>query len=236
MKFCSDCGAYFDDSTDICSFCGEKLDPMGELPPKISIKRNEAVEDEMPVKNAEPLPDFIQQSGRTLIINGFIRDTNSQELLQSKLTKLIHAVFSGEPYQFSHTSVITTLRVEEYPENNGLVVRARDVMVYGSIKGQLISGDDVTISAVQKGKTLVAKRIFNHSVDSVIKTQPSVSAWLIRAFAIALILCVSLIVYGLVTADYDAIGKAITDTISSLLPALVLGGVAYYYIRKKLKR
>lgn len=236
MRFCSECNLYFEDSVDICSSCGEKLDPVNTSSVNTEIKRTDVVRETIVRERVESNPVFMQGTGRNIRINGTVREINSQEISQSKFAKFVRAAFFDEPYQLGEKSVVTILRVEEFATTYGVPLHARDITIYGSVMGILALGDDVTIETKSRNGRLIAKKIFNHSVDADIRLKYSVSSKIIKSFLIALLFCVAILIFGLVTADYNAIGLAITNTVSSLLPTLALGGTAYYYVKKKLKR
>lgn len=244
MKRCEECNAVYEDSFDICPTCGGKLDDFnqGTRRESSSAQNNYSDFNSGRVNHSETSYSqdsdsyiFEQNDGNKLIINGAIAESNTQQYYQSKFTKVLQALISGEPYQFSHTTFVTIFRVEEhtqrgYPEN------ARDITLYGNMQNVFAVGDDVTVEVKQRGNRYIAKRIYNHTINSDVRIQPNLPAGVIRFIALAIVTLVISLVYSVATADYGSIANAFAGLISSFLPAIVVVGIVVYIIKTYFKK
>lgn len=240
MKYCPECNAVYENNLDVCPTCGEPLEryqPSRRNIPDEYIhnpNREENINDSSN-NNINSTYTFEQQSGFSVIINGAVAETNTQQYYQSKFAKYFQSLISGEPYQLSHTTFATVFRVEEhvvrgYPEN------AADIMLYGNVLNIFAVGDDVTVTAKRRGNRLIAKRVFNHSINANVKLQPYIPALVIRLFTVLVLVIIAMIAYGLLTADYAAIGSAIMAFIGSILPTILTIGILWYIIKTVFKR
>lgn len=240
MKWCPGCNAVYEDTFSRCPACGSGLEPILEHQAQTGYEqgRNErsSGRNREGYSEANTADQFFESFGRKITVNGEIADVSTQQLYQSKFTKLVRALFSGEPYQLSHTSFITIFRVEErvdrgYPEN------AADFTLFGSLQNLLSPGDDVTVRATQKRHRYIARQVYNHSINALVRVTPNIPAWIVRVFALLLLAAVVFAVVAIVSIDYSAIGNAIEAAILSILPtALIVGAIVYYIvssIRKK---
>lgn len=233
MKRCPECNAIYEDGLDVCPTCGERLETFRSTS-RPQQRRTEPAPEPTYIRDnfsersqGSNTYTFEQVSGNRVVINGAVAESSTQQYYQSKLTKLFRALFSGEPYQLSHTTFVTIFRVEEhttvgYPEN------ARDITLFGGMQNIFAVGDDVTVTAKRKGSRLIATDIYNHSINGNVRIQANIPAGLIQFFALLILAAVVFLVYGLATADYAAMGSAaasgIASLISRLLPlALVIG-------------
>ena len=177
MKKCPECCAIFEDSIDVCPTCGEQLENYVN-----SSKKEEKRKQEKPQVN-----DYINSRqrdnnayvferniGNDVEINGSVVESSTQQYYQSKFTKIVQALFSGEPYQLSHTTFVTVFRVEEHT-TRGYPERARDITLYGNMQNIFAVGDDVTVTASRKGNRYVAKNVYNHSINEDVRIQPYIS-------------------------------------------------------------
>lgn len=211
MKRCPECNAIFEDSIDVCPTCGERLDPFWG-----TSKKEKPDESPKPnvIEHAQNSPYVFEQTqGNYVIINGSVAETSTQQYYQSGFTKIIHALFSGEPYQFSHTTFVTIIRVEEHT-NYGYPENARDITLYGNMQNVFAVGDDVTVTAQRQGNRIIAKDIYNHSIDDRVHIQPYISATIIRVIAL---LCVVLLLFLIVSIDFKAVFTAIIGIIAMVV-------------------
>ena len=244
MKRCEECNAVYEDSFDICPTCGGKLDPFSQGTRRgVSSEQNyydglnqnrEHVTEE---KNNQPNDsyNFEQVDGNKITINGAVAESNTQQYYQSKFTKILQALFSGEPYQFSHTTFVTIFRVEEHTQR-GYPEHARDIILYGNMQNVFAVGDDVTVEAKQRGSRYIAKRIYNHTINSEVRIQPNLPASAIRFIALAIIAIIVGLLYSIATADYGSIANAFASLISSFLPIIVVVGIVVYIIKTHFKK
>lgn len=224
MKRCSLCNAVYDDPYGLCPTCGVPLNNITEGAGRLS-------ESNAPVQNLSPdyrnrqdtqtstIP-FYERSSSNHIFNGAVAEVSTQQFYQSKSTKVIRALFSGEPYQLSHTSYITILRIEEhslrrYPE------QAQDIVLFGGVQNVFAPGDDLTIRAKRKGKRYVARRIFSHSIDRNIRIEGNIPAGVIRVLSLILIAALVWIIHGILSIDYSAVGQGILRFFTSLIPTVL---------------
>lgn len=239
MKRCSLCNAVYDESHAICPTCGVRLNNImegtGRLP-----------ETNTPVQSLSPdyrnrqdtqtstIP-FYERSGSNHIFNGAVAEASTQQYYQSKSTKVIRALFSGEPYQLSHTSYITILRIEEhslrrYPE------QAQDIVLFGGVQNVFAPGDDLTIRAKRKGKRYVAQRIFSHSIDRTIRIEGNIPAGVIRVLSLILIVALVWIIHGILSIDYLAAGQGILRFFISLIPTALTIWLLWLLIKSFFKK
>ncbi|HCS10416.1 MAG TPA: hypothetical protein DIV40_03060 [Clostridiales bacterium] len=242
MKLCPECNVVYENNLDVCPTCGARLENFGGgHHPNSSIKNQSSFESANEnTRQADNTGDnsayiFEQHLRGGIVINGSVAEANTQQYYQSKLTKFLHAVFSGEPYQFSHTSFVTIFRVEEHTIR-GYPEQARDITLYGNMQNIFAVGDDVTVTAQRKGSRLVAKRVFNHSINSNVRIQPYIPASVIRAFFLIAVTAIVSILYSLINADYSAIGSGITALISTFLPTLFIIGITWNFIKGFFKK
>ncbi len=210
MKRCSLCNAVYDDSYGTCPTCGVRLNSLTEGADRL-VNSNVTVHN-VPLNNGNRQNaqstsiQFYERSGSTHIFNGALAEVSTQQYYQSKSTKLIRALFSGEPYQLSHTSYITILRIEEhalrrYPE------QAQDVVLFGGVQNVFAPGDDLTIRAKRKRNRYVAKRIFSHSIDRNIRIEGNIPAGVIRFLFLILVAAIIWAIHGIASIDYLAFGN-----------------------------
>ena len=118
MKWCHECNAVYEDSFSRCPACGTRLVPMQEYHEPASYgseqQRESSYNRTRNHYQERSALRFIESAGSRITVNGEIADVSTQQLYQSKFTKVVRALFSGEPYQLSHTSFITIFRVEEH--------------------------------------------------------------------------------------------------------------------------
>lgn len=221
MKRCSLCNAVYDDSYGTCPTCGVRLNSLTEAAEHLAnsnVTVHSASLNNGSRQNAQASSiQFYERSGSTHIFNGALAEVSTQQYYQSKSTKLIRAVFSGEPYQLSHTSYITILRIEEhalrrYPE------QAQDIVLFGGVQNVFAPGDDLTIRAKRKGNRYVAKRFFSHSIDRNIRIEGNIPAGLIRFLFLILAAAIIWAIHGIVSIDYLAAGQGILRFFTSLIP------------------
>lgn len=198
MKRCSNCkdNTVYEANLILCPECQSVLEPIpggrrAETPPDMP----PAYQPSLP-SSPEPEHTFETRRGRRVILNGAVAEISPRQYYPNRISKLVMAIFAGEPYQFGHTSIVTTLRVEEHT-TTGLPARGRDVIIFGNLQSTLVPGDDVEVTASIRGgrhRGLVARRIYNHTTDSVARVQPHISAAFFRILllVIALPLCMIL--------------------------------------------
>lgn len=238
MKRCGECNAIYEEQYDICPTCGEKLEFYTQSSSGSGTRNTYTQREEVPRSSTENPQHsaerssyvFEQQDGANVIINGAVAEANTQQYYQSKFTKIIQALFSGEPYQLSHTSFVTIFRVEEhtlrgYPEH------ARDITVYGNTQNLFAVGDDVTVEAKRRGNRYIAKRIYNHSIDSNVHIQPYIPAGVIWGILIAIIALIIMLISSL-----PAIGDGIIKLIGSLMPIIVVVAIFWYIFSSFFKK
>lgn len=234
MKHCRNCEVDVDNSFNLCPYCGQTLtstqairDGVGETPIHSS---TDGPSDRTHI-SAEP-PSFQTVEGRDITFNGQIVDSNTQQYYQSKLTKIIQAVFYGEPYQLSHTTFVTAFRIEEHVQH-GFAEQARDIVVYGQLQNVLSAGDDVTVVARREGDRLVAKSIVNHSSEAqVIPHGGIISAGLVRAAVIIpLAILIMLLIELMLTPS-----NVIVSTLANILWPIILIGAGIAWVKGKFKR
>lgn len=238
MKQCPECNLIYEDNMDVCPNCGSVLQSFE--PQRTNNARNITINPYDSVrKGVTSVNDrtytFESVSGRTYTINGSVAESSTQQYYQSKFTKFFHAIFSGEPYQLSHTTFVTVFRVEEQVRS-GFPMNARDIVLYGEMQNLFAVGDDVTVTARRKGSRLVARRVFNHSIDSLIRVQPYIPAGVIRGFSLATLLLLGVLLYMITHIDYAALGSRIVSLIAAFVPALVGIGLIWLMIRSFFKR
>lgn len=235
MKKCPECCAIFEDSIDVCPTCGEQLENYVNSSKKEENKKQEKpqVNDYINSRQRDNNAYVFERNiGNDVEINGSVVESSTQQYYQSKFTKIVQALFSGEPYQFSHTTFVTVFRVEEHT-TRGYPERARDITLYGNMQNIFAVGDDVTVTASRKGNRYVAKNVYNHSINEDVRIQPYISAAVIRTVAIIIAALVLYVIIGLLTADYAAIGASIMNFFVSLLP-LGFGIWILWYLLKGL--
>ncbi len=246
MKRCNLCNAIYDDSHNICPTCGvrlvtlsaseKKIDQRGQQPPNVgcydySTDYNSGDTD----PRSEPAYHFIEQDGSIVVFNGAVAEANTQQFYQSKFTKIIRAVFSSEPFQLSHTSYLTVFRVEEHSINN-YPEQAQDIVLFGGIQNVFAPGDDVTVRAKRKGNRYIAKSIYNHSINSNVRLEANIPAGVVKFLFWALVLAVFWIIYSIATMNYAAIGQAIFQFITSLIPTILTIAILWYIIKAFFKK
>lgn len=229
MKRCPDCNTIFENSVDVCPSCGVTLEnyvmPTPHTSSNVQTHITRATDSTANYQPTGSTYEFERIEGRNIVINGAVAEMTTQQYYQSRFTKFVRAVFSGEPYQLSHTSFVTIFRVEEhtvgsYPE------QAHDIVLYGSLQNVFAVGDDVTITARRHGNRLVARNVYNHSIDSQVRIQPNIPAAVIRLLAIIIAVTLVVLLYSICTADFAALGTWLKSLIGALLPvALVVWGL-----------
>lgn len=240
MKWCPNCNVAYEDGYSQCPACKARLEPMRgassewrETPPNYYPNDSGSQYVHRP-SGSENYP-FVEKSGRSIIVNGEVADLSTQQLYQSRFTKIVRALFSGEPYQLSHTSFITIFRVEEHVDR-GYPEKALDFTIFGSLRNLLSPGDDVSVTAKQKGHRYIARHIYNHSTDSPMRITPNISATVIRILFLLFLIAIAATVILIASIDYSAIGNAIEAAILSILPAAIMIGAIVYYIVHSIRR
>jgi len=238
MKRCPECNAIYEDRLDVCPTCGEPLEPYAPQTVRTPRSQQQTPESQLPRQQNAFVPpqqphygteqnhgnnspyEFEQRRGGNIIINGSVAEAHTQQFYQSKFTKVVQSFFSGEPYQLSHTSFVTIFRVEEHTMR-GYPEHARDITIYGNMQNIFSVGDDVTVTARRKGNRLIARNVYNHSINGNVRIQPNVPAGFIRALVLLAIVLVVMAVRAVLTANYAAIGMAVGSAVTSLLVGLI---------------
>lgn len=232
VKRCPECELIYEDDMDVCSSCGEKLEPYHPEQPVTSREEpEEAYRDPGVVVRNDPVEEnhgFLDEIGNSYIINGTVSEINTQQYYQSRLTKVIQALIAGEPYQLSHTTFVTLFRVEERTQT-GYPAQARDITLYGNMQNIFATGDDVTVTARRKGTQYVARNVYNHSVDSPIRLQPYISANVIRVIMLIALFLLGYLIYSLVTADYSSL-------LAAVMPLIIGIAIIWYMVKPLFKR
>lgn len=197
MKYCPDCQIEFEDGETICCYCGMPLKKRNENVMAVD-NHNDLRNEQKAISSVNIFPNiqFIRSYGffnRNVEINGVAESVHPVQYYQNKLTKFIRAVFSGEPYQFGHTTFENLIRINELmPE--GYSKQAIDVVLYGNLQSVIAEGDDLRIEAVRKGNRLVAKRIYNNATNSYIHVQPNIHASFIRAIIALIVFSICILI------------------------------------------
>jgi len=245
MRRCPECRTVYEEGTNLCPDCGEptiRISP-SERAAGPARQSGESIRSTTPAFDASRQNNsgndtthvFMQRSGFGYTINGAIAESQTQQYYQSKLTKIVRAVFSGEPYQLAHTSHATIFRVEEhvtrgYPEN------ACDVTLYGNMKNIFAVGDDVTVTAKRKGARMVARRVYNHSINNYVGIQPNIPAGVIRFFTLLVVIVLINLLNVIINADYSAIGNGLMSLISGILPTAATIAIIWFLVKKIFRR
>ena len=238
MKRCPECMVFFEDNLDVCPTCGERLESWNNTDQPNSRKEPIHLHNDHGTaeENSSTNPYvFETASGNSIIINGAVAEVSTQQYYQSKFTKFFQALVSGEPYQLSHTSFVTIFRVEEHT-SVGYPEQARDITLYGNVQNIFAAGDDVTVTARRTGNRLVARNVYNHSIDSDVRVQPNIPAGVIRFFAMLMLVAVIIVLHALFTADYAAMGNVIVALISSALPVIITLWILWYLVKSFFKK
>lgn len=225
MKRCQHCNVFYEDRFELCPTCGERLCQVDD--------RDDVGEGAAPFSHTESTGHrsdhrnsitFEETRGADVIINGAVAESSTQQYYQSKFSKFIRALFSGEPYQLSHTTLETVFRVEEHVEY-GYPEQARDITLYGNAQNIFAVGDDVTVTARRVGERLIARKILNHSINSEVHVQPNIPAGVVRLFMFFAFLIVAVVIYKITAVDYAAvgsnIGKALLSCLYAILPTII---------------
>lgn len=238
MKWCPSCNAVYEDSFSRCPACGAQLEAMTE---QTASNANSGDTDfstsYQPNHQSQSNQSghFMDGAGSRVVVNGEIADVTTQQLYQSKFTKIVRALFSGEPYQLSHTTFITIFRVEEHT-NRGYPERAADFTMYGTLQNLLSPGDDVTIQAKRKRSRYIARRVYNHSTDSYVRATPNIPAGVVRMLFLLLLATIIFAIAAILSIDYSAVGRAIVSAFLSILPTLIVLWVIVSFFIGSIKR
>lgn len=251
MKHCGHCDVDVDNSFNLCPYCGQALTTVGagssprpqqgptagqqatsgQATATYRTQDSRSAGTHSPYSSAESIP-FQSAMGGDIVFNGQVVESSTQQYYQSKFTKVVQAVFHGEPYQLSHTTFVTVFRIEEHVQH-GFAEQARDIVVYGQLQNVLSAGDDVTVVAHHEGNRLVAKSIINHSSEAqVIPHGGIISAGIVRAavlipLAILLILLIALI---------STPSSVIVGTLLNIFWPIILIGAGIAWLKGKFKR
>lgn len=167
--------------------------------------------------------------------NGIVSQINTFQNRQSVFGKLMHTLFTGEPYQFGPIAYTTIFRVEEMATNR-FAERARDVVIYGNIQSLLALGDDVTVTAVRRGDRYIAKRIYSNTTDSLVRVPHEMSAGVVRFMALVLVGLIAMIIVGITTADYSQIGQFFSKILDKLFVLIIVVVIIWYCIKNLFRR
>ena len=245
MKHCRNCGIEVDNSFNLCPYCGQTLTTAQtatecsrqngasvQPPTAESFERREVRTPNTVTHTSIDSPAFQTTDGRNIVFNGQIVESNTQQYYQSKLTKIIQAIFNGEPYQLSHTTFVTVFRIGEYVQR-GFAEQARDVVVYGQLQNVLAAGDDVTVVARQSGNRLVAKSIVNHSSEAQVIPQGGlIAAGVIRAAVFIPLFILMLLLVALITTP----SSVIVDSLLNIIWPVILIGIGIAWLKGKFKK
>lgn len=206
MRRCGVCNALCDDSYEVCVACGNPL-TASEEPPE------------------EP---FSRQDSAVTVFHGTVVQADTRQYYQSGFTKVIRALFAGEPYQLGHTSHITVVRVAQ--RSGG--AQAQDVVIYGGVQNILSPGDVVTVRTRRRGGRYVAAEIFSHTIDSRLRIEGNVAAGVVQTLLALAIIAIVGIVYFIANINYAAVGRSVTQFLTSLLPVGMSILAGWYLIRQ----
>ena len=234
MKKCNLCNTVYEDSYNLCPICGTRLVDIPESNGNFSKSSRDNQYSGRTNYKTPPQSQtyqFEHMEGADTVFNGALVESNTQQLYQSGWTKIIRAIFSGEPYQLSHTSFITTFRLEEHT-TCGYPEKAQDITLYGKLMNVLTPGDDLTVHTRLRHGQYMARNIYSHSLGRDIKIEGNIPPGVVRVVALAVVGLVIFLLHSVLTADYAAIGSGILHFLLSLLPAAVFVWLIWYLIRR----
>ncbi len=172
-------------------------------------------------------PRFIETLGpRKIRCHGRITEAEHHDVFYSKLHKTVNSLFRGEPYQFGHQTSEYVVRVEELA--GGYMARSMDFFVFGNYMGRIHPGDEVIITAAERGGRFVAGSVFNVSTNSDLKPGLQIPGAVIRFLFVLLLL----LIVGTVLLGYEFVASG--QIYSFILPAVLIGAV--FSRLKKIKR
>lgn len=235
MKHCANCDIDVDNSFNLCPYCGQALSISGQAGgtsgTASSGPSNRSSGSATHRATNSTIP-FQTEEGNHIVFNGQIVESGTQQYYQSKLTKVIQAIFHGEPYQLSHTTFVTVFRIEEHVQR-GFAERARDIVVYGQLQNVLSPGDDVTVVAQPAGDRLVARSIINHSSETQIVPQGgTISAGVVRAAVLVPLAIILLMLIAVASTPADVL----VGTVLNVCWPLILIGLGIAWVRNKFKK
>lgn len=239
MKICTECkdNIIYESLLDLCPVCNAVLtDYLPGTAPNSGNRRLPDVArqpaDIAPVRSAYV---FEQKRGLRIIINGAVAECQVQQYYQSRFSKIVLALFAGEPYQLSHTSFTTLLRIEEL-STRGYPEQSRDVIMHGNVQSIFAFGDDVQVTAKRRGRRLIATRIFNHNTDSRVKIQAHIPANLIRLIVLGLAFSVYLLFSRIsLTGLMATLASGLLGLVKFLLPILFVGWIIWMILKNLIR-
>lgn len=249
MKQCPTCNGTFSDDRTRCPYDGAEL--------KTNSSEKAGDSPVSPIQENPPLGIFPASTGgssqaassaqhrpltrRTLLgyrFEGAVEVVNSRQYYPTALSKVLRSLFSGEPYQFGHTSFENVIRIAELREY-GMPEEQQDVILYGNLQTNLSAGDVVLVEAKRKHGTFVAKRIYNQTTNSRVRLQQMIPALAVRLLAIALLWLCSMILLWLFSIDYFALIQnmivLILRIVSPFISYILMGIIMYVLIRYIIK-
>lgn len=240
MKRCCRCNAVYGDESNLCPTCGVRLVTLIDFdsPVKKSDRdvSNSFFQRSTVQEDYNPDLQFKRENGGQYIFNGAVVESETLQFYQSKITKLIRALFGSEPFQLSHTSYETKIRIEEH-SLSGYPELAQDFVFYGKLDSIIAPGDDVTIEAKKKGNRYIAKRIYNHTTGRNVSIEANIPSILIKAMVLLLFIAICFLIYRIATIDYATVGHKISNWLISLIPIIlvllfIVQAVRYLFKRK----
>lgn len=240
MKRCNQCNAVYNDEYNLCPTCGVRLFTLNNAVPPASqqnnVDTNNSTQRRTSTDNQNSAYLFSQENGFVTVFNGAVVESETLQFYQSKITKLIRALFGSEPFQLSHTSYETKIRIEEH-SLSGYPELAQDFVFYGKLDSIIAPGDDVTIEAKKKGNRYIAKRIYNHTTGRNVSIEANIPSILIKAMVLLFFIAICFLIYRIATIDYATVGHKISNWLISLIPIIlvllfIVQAVRYLFKRK----
>lgn len=235
MKTCLECSnnVLYEDALDLCPECSAVL---SEYAGQGRGGRSSVTIPSPPAGGGQQLQQsayvFEQSRGFRVVLNGAVAEFQVQQYYQSRFTRLMLALFAGEPYQLSHTSFTTHLRIEEhsargYPERN------RNVLMHGNVQTLFAYGDDVEVTARRRRGRLIATRIYNHNTESLVRIQPHIPANVVRIGVVILAVVLYMVISSINFSELFALtGGVVLGLFARLLPVLLIIWVLWTLLKR----
>lgn len=237
MKRCpnQDCQSVFlyDETKTHCPICHSALVPLEDNTLEQTLIPS-AIMENLVQDNNPSNPEFTKKVFGKLVCTGRVTEIEHQALFNTKLHKLLNTIFRGEPYQFAHQTQEYTIRVE--PITDTIPLQALDFCLYGSYLGRIHPGDEVQITAKDKGDRRVVIHIKNLTTNTEIKPGLQISATAIRSFILVFLFLALFLAQGLFTVFTSGIAlKWVSSLINSFLNVIIPIGIIIYAIRSIVK-
>ncbi|HIW75919.1 hypothetical protein [Gordonibacter sp.] len=176
------------------------------------------------------------------VVTGRVVDVQQQSVFQTTAGKVIALVLDGQPWQFGHQVLKTTVFVEPARTyaNSFDANGQRGIVFYGDINAAVRPGHLIQSTVRRRGGQLYVKKLNNLTTNSRVSARFQIGGWMTALVALVTIGILLLFITAVLKAIVDgSLASAIVGlflTLFEMLGPVVIMCVGVYWLIKSLFR